>query len=51
MPPREANAGNGWMVHSSGSRGGVALSHLDDYIGMPPASAVLMLMLPWSIGV
>ncbi len=29
--------GNGWMVHSSGSRGGVALSHLDDY--WPSATA------------
>ncbi len=24
-------AGGGWMVHSSGSRAGVSLSHLDDY--------------------
>lgn len=23
--------GNGWMVHASGSRGGVSVSHLDDY--------------------
>ena len=29
--------GNGWMVHSSGSRGGVALSHLEDY--WPSATA------------
>ena len=29
--------GNGWMVHSSGSRAGVALSHLDDY--WPSATA------------
>ncbi|CAN0431542.1 unnamed protein product, partial [Phaeothamnion confervicola] len=29
--------GNGWMVHSSGSRGGVALSNLDDY--WPAATA------------
>jgi len=29
--------GNGWMVHASGSRGGVAISHLDDY--WPSATA------------
>ncbi|WP_217915445.1 NlpC/P60 family protein [Miltoncostaea marina] len=29
--------GDGWMVHSSGSRGGVSLSHLDDY--WPSATA------------
>ncbi|WP_217921275.1 C40 family peptidase [Miltoncostaea oceani] len=29
--------GNGWMIHSSGSRAGVALSHLDDY--WPSATA------------
>jgi cell wall-associated NlpC family hydrolase len=29
--------GNGWMIHSSGSRGGIALSHLDDY--WPSATA------------
>ncbi len=29
--------GNGWMVHSSGSRAGVSLSHLDDY--WPSATA------------
>ena len=29
--------GDGWMVHSSGSRGGVALSHLSDY--WPSATA------------
>jgi cell wall-associated NlpC family hydrolase len=29
--------GEGWMVHSSGSRGGVSLSHLDDY--WPSATA------------
>jgi cell wall-associated NlpC family hydrolase len=30
-------AGNGWMIHSSGSRAGVSLSHLDDY--WPSATA------------
>ena len=30
-------AGGGWMLHSSGSRGGVSLSHLDDY--WPSATA------------
>ena len=30
-------AGNGWIVQSSGSRGGVTLSHLDDY--WPSATA------------
>jgi len=29
--------GGGWMVHSSGSRGGVSVSHLDDY--WPSATA------------
>ncbi len=29
--------GNGWMIHSSGSRSGVSLSHLDDY--WPSATA------------
>lgn len=29
--------GNGWMIHSSGSRGGVAISHLEDY--WPSATA------------
>jgi murein DD-endopeptidase len=29
--------GNGWMVQSSGSRGGVSISHLDDY--WPSATA------------
>ena len=30
--------GNGWMIHSSGSRAGVSLSHLDDY--WPSATAL-----------
>lgn len=30
-------AGNGWMIHSVGSRAGVSLSHLDDY--WPSATA------------
>jgi cell wall-associated NlpC family hydrolase len=30
-------AGGGWMIHSSGSRAGVSLSHLDDY--WPSATA------------